>query len=110
MSADASGNSHCSLRTRNTPPRHHSGEVTMRTASPAIVVVATCAIVLGGACAHANRPVMLDRPAGASVSRLSELPSLPGAHVVVLLRSGESIAGAIETIDGSALVLRAPDH
>src|SRR6478672_1111552 len=74
---------------------------------PAAVVVAACAMALGASgCAHANRPVVRERPAGASVSRLSDLPSMPGAHVVVLLRSGESVWGAVETIDGSLLVLR----
>jgi hypothetical protein len=78
----------------------------MRRASAA-VVVAACAMALGASgCAHANRPVVLERPAGASVSRLSDLPSMPGAYVVVLLRSGESARGAVETIDGSILVLR----
>jgi len=57
-------------------------------------------------CAHATRPVVLEPPAGASVSRLSDLPSMHGAYVVVLLRSGESVWGAVETIDGSILALR----
>ena len=75
--------------------------------APAAVVVAACATALGaGGCAHASRPVVLERPAGASVSRLSDLPSMTGAHVVVVLRSGESARGAVETIDGNALVLR----
>jgi hypothetical protein len=73
----------------------------------AAVVVAACAMALGASgCAHANRPVILERPAGTSVSRLSDLPSMPGAYVVVLLRSGESARGALETIDGNVLVLR----
>jgi hypothetical protein len=59
-----------------------------------------------GGCAHATRPVVLERPAGAAVSRLSDLPPMPGANVVVLLRGGESARGAVETIDGSVLVLR----
>jgi hypothetical protein len=75
--------------------------------APAAVVVAACAMALGaGACAHATRPVVLERPAGAVVSRLSDLPSMPGAYVVVLLRDGESARGAVETIDGNVLVLR----
>ena len=75
--------------------------------TPAAVVVAACAMALGASgCAHANRPVVLERPAGASVSRLSDLPSMPGADIVVLLRSGESARGAVETIDGNVLVLR----
>jgi hypothetical protein len=74
---------------------------------PAAVVVAASALAPGGSgCAHANRPVVLERPAGASVSRLSDLPSMPGACVVVLLRNGESAKGAVETIDGNVLVLR----
>jgi len=75
--------------------------------APAAVVFAACAMALGaGGCAHANRPVVLEPPAGASGSRLSDLPSMPGAYVVVLLRSGESASGAVETIDGRVLVLR----
>ena len=81
----------------------------MRSA-PTAGVVATCAMALGvSGCAHANRPVVLERPAGASVSRLSDLPSMPGADVVVLLRSGESARGAVDTIDGNVLVLRTTD-
>jgi len=76
--------------------------------APAAIVVAACATALGG-CAHATRPVILERPAGPSVSRLSDLPSMPGAHVVVLLRSGESARGEVETIDGNVLVLRLTD-
>jgi hypothetical protein len=76
--------------------------------APAVIVVAACALALGG-CAHATRPVILDRPAGGSVSRLSDLPSMPGAQMVVLLRSGESARGALETIDGNVLVLRATE-
>jgi hypothetical protein len=34
---------------------------------------------------------------------------MPGAYVVVLLRSGESARGAVETIDGNVLVLRVAD-
>jgi hypothetical protein len=59
-----------------------------------------------GGCAHATRPIALEHPAGAAVSRLSNLPSMAGAYVVVLLRSGESARGAVETIDGNVLVLR----
>jgi len=80
----------------------------MRTAAAAFVV-ATCATLLGGGCAHANRPVVLERPAGAPVARLSDLPSMPGADVVVLLRSGASIRGVVETIDENVLVLRATE-
>lgn len=77
----------------------------MRTA-PAALVVATCALLLSGGCAHGNGPVVLERPAGVAVSRLSDLPSMPGAHLVVLLRSGESTEGEFDTIHGSVLVLR----
>jgi hypothetical protein len=78
--------------------------------APAATVVAACAMALGAsACAHANRPVVLEPPAGASVSRLSDLPSMPGAYVVVLLRSGETVRGTVETIDGSVLALRAAE-
>ena len=76
----------------------------MRT-KPAVLVAVTCAMLMGSGCAHANRPVVLERPA-ASVSRLSDLPATPGAHLVVLLRNGESVAGALEMIDGNVLVLR----
>jgi hypothetical protein len=104
-----SQNAQRSLTTRHTFPGHHPGEVTMRRA-PAVIVVVACALALGAAgCAHARRPVILERPAGATVSRLSDLPSMPGAHVVVLLRSGESARGAVETIDGNVLVLRVTD-
>lgn len=75
--------------------------------APAAVVVVACAIALGASgCAHGSRPVVLEHPAGASASRLSDLPSMSGAYVVVLLRSGESARGAVETIDGNVLVLR----
>jgi hypothetical protein len=57
-------------------------------------------------CAHANRPVVLQHPAGIAVSRLSDLPPMPDAYVVVLLRNGESARGAVETIDRNVLVLR----
>ena len=71
------------------------------------IAVTVCALVLGGSsCAHAKRPVVLERPTVAPMSRLSDLPPMPGAHVLVLLRSGESAQGAIETIDGKFLVLR----
>jgi hypothetical protein len=76
----------------------------MRTGPAAFV--ATCAMLLSGGCAHANRPVVLERPA-APVSRLSDLPSMPGADVVVLLRNGASVSGAVETIAGNVLALRA---
>jgi hypothetical protein len=75
--------------------------------APAAAVVAACAMALGASgCAHANRPVVLERPVGAAVSRLSDLPSMPGAYVVVLLRTGKSARGTVETIDGNVLVLR----
>jgi hypothetical protein len=77
----------------------------MRTALAALVV-ATGATLAGGSCAHANRPVVLERSAGASVTRLSDLPTMAGAHLVVLLRSGESAVGRLETIDGNVLILR----
>ncbi len=74
--------------------------------APAAMVFAACAMALSaGGCAHATRPVVLERPA-ATVARLSDLPSMPGAYVVVLLRSGERAMGAVETIDGNVLVLR----
>jgi len=63
-----------------------------------------------GGCAHASRPVVLERPAGAAVSRLSDLPPLPGAPVVILLRSGESARAAVEAIDGDVLVLRVTEE
>lgn len=75
--------------------------------APAAFVIAACAVTLGaGGCAHANRPVVLHRPAGTAVSRLADLPSMPGAQVVVLLRGGETARGAVETIDENILVLR----
>ena len=75
--------------------------------APAAIVLAASAMALGvSGCAHANRPVILERPAGASVSRLSDLPSMPGANVVVLLRTGGSARGALDAIDGSVLILR----
>jgi len=78
----------------------------MRTA-PATFVVATCVMLLSGGCAHAHRPVVLERSAAAPLSRLSDLPSMPGADVVVLLRNGASVSGAVETIAGNVLMLRA---
>ena len=77
----------------------------MRTA-PGALLIATCAMLLSGGCAHANRAVVLEHPAVAAVSRLSDLPSMPGAHLLVLLRNGESAEGAFETIDANVLVLR----
>jgi hypothetical protein len=75
--------------------------------TPAPIIVAACAMALGASgCAHGSRPVVLERPTGASMSRLSDLPAMPGASVVVLLRSGASARGAVETIDGNVLVLR----
>ena len=59
-----------------------------------------------GGCAHGSRPVVLERPAGASMSPLSDLPSMSGVSVVVLLRSGATARGVVETIDGNVLVLR----
>lgn len=84
---------------------HYDGEVFMRTTRAALVVL-TGAFLAGGACAHANRPLILEQPARASASRLSDLPSKPGAHLVMLLRSGGSAEGAFERIDGNVLVLR----
>ena len=73
------------------------------------IVVAAWAVALGASgCAHGRRPVLLERPVVAPVSRLSDLPSMPGADVVVVLRSGESARGAVDTIDGDVLVLRVP--
>src|SRR4051794_15595980 len=73
----------------------------------AAIVVPACAMALGtGGCAHATRPVILEHPAGLSVSRLSDLPPMAGVQVVVLMRNGESASGAVETIDGNVLVLR----
>lgn len=77
----------------------------MRTAPAPVLVVAGGAMLIGLGCAHANRPVVLERP-GASVTQLSDLPSRPGAHLVVLLRSGEAAGGTLETIDGNVLILR----
>jgi hypothetical protein len=57
-------------------------------------------------CAHARRPVVLEPAASASKSRLTDLPPMPGAHVVVLLRSGATARGVVETVDESVLVLR----
>jgi hypothetical protein len=102
----SSENAQHSLKTHHASPSHHRGEVIMKRA-PTTIVVAACAMTLGaGGCAHASRPVILEPPAGASVSRLSDLPSMPGAHVVVLLRSGESASGTVERIHGNVLVLR----
>jgi hypothetical protein len=79
--------------------------------APAAKVVAACAMALGATgCAHSTRPVILEPPASASVSRLSDLPSMHGANVVVLLRTGESASGAVETIDGNVLVLRVTEN
>lgn len=79
--------------------------------APTAIVVAACAITLGASgCAHGSRPVILERPASASEARLSDLPSMTGAGVVVLLRSGESAKGTVETIDGNVLVLRRTDE
>ena len=75
--------------------------------TPTAIVAAACAMALGASrCAHGSRPVILERPASASVARLADLPSMTGTDVVVLLRSGESAKGAVETIDGNVLVLR----
>ena len=79
--------------------------------TPAAIVAAACATALGvSGCAHGSRPVILERPASASVARLSDLPSMTGTDVVVLLRSGESAKGTVETIDGNILVLRSTDE
>ena len=80
----------------------------MRT-TPAAFVVAISAILLSCGCAHASRPVVLERPAGTPTSRLSELPLMPDADVVVLLRNGASIRGTVEAIDENILVLRASE-
>ena len=74
--------------------------------APTAVVLATCVVVVGaGACAHARRPVVLERPAIAPTSQLSDLPSMFGAPVVVLLRGGATVTGTVDTIDGNVLVL-----
>jgi hypothetical protein len=71
------------------------------------IVVVACVMALSAVgCAHGSRPVVLERPPGGAVSRLSDLPPLPGASVIVLLRSGESAKGAVEGIDGPVLILR----
>jgi len=75
--------------------------------APKAIVLAACAMALGAsACAHANRPIVLQHPAGTSVPRLSDLPPMPNADVVVLLRNGESVSGAVETIERNVLILR----
>jgi hypothetical protein len=72
----------------------------------AAIVFAGCSVALSaGGCAHASRPIVLERPA-AAVARLSELPPMPEVDVVVLLRSGATAMGAIETNDGDILVMR----
>ena len=73
---------------------------------PAVAVAACAVALVAGGCAHSRRPIVLEPPAGTSVSRLSDLPSMSGADVVMLLRSGEIARGAVETIDGNVLVLR----
>jgi hypothetical protein len=74
---------------------------------PASIVAAACVMALGSSgCAHARRPVVLEPAASASKSRLADLPPMPGAHVVVLLRSGATARGVVETVDESVLVLR----
>ena len=78
----------------------------MRRASRSILVAAYATALGAGGCAHATRPVTFERPPGGAVSHLSDLPSMPGAKVVVLLRTGERTTGALETIDGNVLVLR----
>lgn len=77
----------------------------MRRAPEAIIIAACATALVAGGCAHGGRPVILERPADA-VARLSDLPSMPGANVVVLLRSGEAPGGTVETFDGRTLVLR----
>ena len=77
--------------------------------APAFVVAACAMALVASSCAHANRPVVLERPAGASVSRLSDLPSMADAYVVLVLRSGESVRGTVERIDGNVLFLRVTD-
>jgi hypothetical protein len=72
-----------------------------------LILIVACAIPLGASgCAHGRRPVVLERPTTAPMSRLADLPSMPGAQVLVLLRSGEQARGAVETIDAKLLVLR----
>ena len=74
------------------------------------IAVAACVLALGASgCAHGRRPVVLERPVVPPMSRLSDLPAMPGAPVVVVLRSGESARGTVEAIDGTFLVLRVGD-
>ena len=76
----------------------------------ASIAVAACVMALGASgCTHVRRPIVLERPTVPATSRLSDLPSMPGAPVLVLLRSGESARGTVEAIDGNVLVLRVTD-
>jgi hypothetical protein len=101
-----SHNAQHSLSTPDALPGHHPGEVIMRR-TPASIVAAACVMALGASgCAHARRPVVLEPAASASKSRLADLPPMPGAHVVVLLRTGTTARGVVETVDESVLVLR----
>jgi hypothetical protein len=79
--------------------------------TPASIVAAACAMALGvSACAHAGRPIVLEPATGASKSRLTDLPPMPGAQVVALLRSGATTRGVVETIDDNSLVLRSSEN
>jgi hypothetical protein len=101
-----SHNAQRSLSTPDALPGHYPGEVIMRR-TPASILAAACVMALGSSgCAHARRPVVLEPAASASKSRLADLPPMPGAHVVVLLRSGATARGVVETVDESVLVLR----
>jgi len=101
-----SHNAQHSLSTPDALPGHHPGEVIMRR-TPASIVAAACVMALGASgCAHARRPVVFEPAASASKSRLADLPPMPGAHVVVLLRTGTTARGVVETVDESVLVLR----
>jgi hypothetical protein len=76
----------------------------------ASMAVAVCVMALGASgCAHARRPVVLERPAVPPMSRLLDLPAMPGAPVLVVLRSGERARGAVDAIDGKFLILRVRD-
>jgi hypothetical protein len=81
----------------------------MRRTAAAVFLAAWAGALGAGGCAHARRPIVLERPTGVPVSRLSDLPSMPGADVVMLLRSGEIARGTVETVDGNVLVLRVTD-
>lgn len=78
----------------------------MRRARVILVVASSALLLNAGGCAHGNRPAVLERPTSPMAARLSDLPPMPGASVVVALRSGESTRGVVEAIDGNVLVLR----